>query len=124
VEPKVHDKGSGALKNDGQVTIFVHSKHTRHQPGSDADSFFLPVHPEVISCARSVARASERDEQLIRDKVGALERVTHRFHIIQKEVDQLAYDMRINGTLCQTLSDFLIILCIMYKHSLLNVGHS
>jgi hypothetical protein len=75
VESKVHDKGSGALKNKGQITIFVHSKHTGHQLGSDADSFFLLVHLEVISwatknlknmfCVRSMACALERDEQLI-----------------------------------------------------------
>jgi hypothetical protein len=60
-------------------------------------------------CARSVVRASERN------KVGALNRITHRFHIIQKEVEQLAYDMRIKGKQCQTLCDFLMILCILNR---------
>jgi hypothetical protein len=36
----------------------------------------------------------------------------------RKEVEQLAYDMRINDTQCQTLCDFLIILCMMNRDSL------
>jgi hypothetical protein len=51
VEPKVRKKASEALNNKGQVTIFVYCKHIGHEPGSDADSFFLPVHPKVISWA-------------------------------------------------------------------------
>ena len=87
MEPKVREKASKALNNKGQVTIFVHSKHTGHELGSDANSFFLLVHLEVISwatenlkymfCARSIARASEHDEQLIHDKFGASEHITH-----------------------------------------------
>jgi hypothetical protein len=49
VESKIHEKGSGALKNKGEVTIFVHSKHNGHQPRSDADNLFLHVHLEVVS---------------------------------------------------------------------------
>jgi hypothetical protein len=75
-------------------------------------------------CARSVARASERDEQLICEKDGALEHIIHRFHIIQKEVEKLAYDMKINGIQCQTFCDSLIILYMMNKDSLWNVVHS
>jgi hypothetical protein len=49
LEPKVHEKGSGALNNKEQIIIFVHSKHIRHQLGFDANSLFLHVHLEIIS---------------------------------------------------------------------------
>jgi hypothetical protein len=68
VESKIHEKGSGALKNKGEVTIFVHSKHNGHQPRSDADNLFF---------AKSVLCASQHNEQLIQNKVGALKYVTH-----------------------------------------------
>ena len=48
--------------------------------------------------ARAVATASERAQKLFMESVGELERVTYRFHIIQKEVQALAYSMRVNGT--------------------------
>ena len=90
-----------------QATIYVHTTHTGHQPCSDADSFFLPVHPYVLSWATenlkymystaAVALASERDQELFRQNVGELERITYRFHMIRTEVQALAYSMRING---------------------------
>lgn len=47
--------------------------------------------------ARAVATASERAQKLFMESVGELERVTYWFHIIQKEVQALAYSMRVNG---------------------------
>jgi hypothetical protein len=108
VEPKLVGSTTEADKVKLQATIYIHTKHSRHNPGSDQDSFFLPVHPFVVSwaienlkymhSARAVATASERAQTLFMESVGELERVTYRFHIIQKEVQALAYSMRVNGT--------------------------
>jgi hypothetical protein len=46
--------------------------------------------------ARAVVTASEHAQNLFMESVGELERVTYRFHIIQKEVQALAYSMRVN----------------------------
>jgi hypothetical protein len=107
VEPRTTHESKDELKDKTHVTIYVHTKHNGHQPGSDADSFFLPVHPYVISWATenlkymystaAVAAASERDQELFRQSVGELEQRTHRFHIIKTEVQQLAYSLRVNG---------------------------
>ena len=68
--------------------------------------FFL-VHPYVISWAmenlkymrsvRALKVASERAHELFFQSVGDLERVTYWFHIIKKEVEVLAYYMKIYG---------------------------
>lgn len=107
VEPRAVQESKEELKDKAHVTIYVHTKHSGHQPSSDADSFFLPVHPYVISWAMenlkymystaAVAAASERDQELFRQSVEELDRSTYRFHIMKTEVQQLAYSMRVNG---------------------------
>ena len=89
------------------VTISVHTQHTGHVPGSEADIFFLPVHPLVMAMAKknlkmmistsTVALASNREANYIKGVVTELERVTYRFFIIAKEVAQLRHSMRLNG---------------------------
>ena len=91
------------------VTIFVHTQHTGHVPGSEADIIFLPMHPMVMAMAKenlkmmistsTVALASNREVNNIKAIVTELERVTYRFFIIAKEVAQLRHSMRLNGTL-------------------------
>jgi len=66
VEPKTRE----------HATIYIHSKHSGYNPGSDADLFFLPVHPYVIACVienlkymhspRIVEVASERRQDMFR----------------------------------------------------------
>ena len=90
-----------------QATIYVHTKYSGHNQGSDHHSFFLPVHHFVVSwtienlkymhSARAVATASERAQKLFMKSVGKLESVIYQFHIIKKEIQALAYSMRVNG---------------------------
>ena len=107
VEHRIVDESKEGLKGKREATIHVHTGHTGHQPGSDIDSFFLPVHPYVLTWAEknlkfmystgAVASVSERDQELFRQSVGELERITYRFHIIKTEVQALAYHMRASG---------------------------
>ena len=113
VEPKISRCSSSLL----HATLYIHSKHSGHNPGSDADFFFLPVHPLVIAWVmenlkymhspRIMEAASERAQDLFSERVTDLERVTHRFFIIKKEVHILAYSLRINGTLISLFILFL-----------------
>lgn len=107
VEPRSVQGSDKIVKDKAEAKIYVHTGHTGHQPGSDVDSFFLPVHPYVKSWAKenlkfmystaAVASISERDQELFRQSVGELERITYRFHIIKKEVQALAYFTRAHG---------------------------
>ena len=57
----------------GMTTISLHTKHSGHQPGTDTDKLFLPVHPIVVSLAMenlkrmvstsTVALASKNEEK-------------------------------------------------------------
>ena len=109
VEVITHDNSDRHLQL-GDVTISVHTQHTGHVPGSKADIiFFLLVHPLVLAMANenlkrmnstsTVALASNREANNIKDIGTELERVTYRFFIIAKEVAQLRHSMRLNGTL-------------------------
>ena len=106
VEPKLARPTTEADKVKLQATIYIHTKHSGHNPGSDHDIFLLLMHPFVVSwaiknlkymhSARTVATASERAQKLFMESVGEFERVTSRFHIIKKKVQALAYSMRVN----------------------------
>jgi len=56
----------------------------------------------VSTC--TVSFASKRDAKKIQAMIGNMERPTHRFFIIPKEVKQLKYCMRINGKFCSNYS--------------------
>lgn len=83
----------------------MHTEHSGHTPRSDGDSFSLPVHPYIISLAiqnlkymhlaRALEVASVRAREIFSQNFGDVERVTYRFHIIKKEVEALAYSMRV-----------------------------
>ena len=55
------------------ATISLHTKHSEHQPGTDIDKLFLPVHPIVVTLAMenlkrmlstsTVALASKNEEK-------------------------------------------------------------
>lgn len=102
----VDSSGIHAVSKE-DVTISVRVEHTGHHPGSDGDILFLPVHPLVISLAMdnlkrmvsttTVALASVREEAKIKAMVDGVERVTYRFYLIPKEVEQLHYGMKLNG---------------------------
>ena len=91
----------------GSASIYVHNKHSGHLPGSENDKFFLPIHPIVIDRAMEdlkrmvssgrVSMASLKDEDHVKECVSPLERATFRFSLIPKEVEQMAYYMRIKG---------------------------
>jgi hypothetical protein len=55
----------------------------------------------------TVALASICDEEKLKARVGDLERVTYRFSIIPKEVDQLKYSMRLNGMFSSRFLSFI-----------------
>ena len=84
IEPILGEK-DGESSNRKEVSIFIHSMHTGHVPGSDADLLFLPVHPYVVDMAKenlkrvistsTIACASKRDESKIKAMVTDLERV-------------------------------------------------
>lgn len=107
VEP-TQSKSSSTLSQDKlEATIYVHSQHSGHVPGSDADTFFLPVHPYVIAWVmenlkfmhspRVVEAASVEAQETFSQSVPEVERVTYRFFIIKKEVQMLAYSLKLNG---------------------------
>ena len=91
------------------TTILLHTKHSGHQSGMNTNKLFLPVHPIVVSLAMenlkrmmfasTVALASKNEEKKIMSIVGGLERVTFRFYLIAKEVEQMLYSMKLNGML-------------------------
>jgi hypothetical protein len=120
IEPIVDDN----IEEGGNVReaiIFVHTKHTGHEPSSDKDKLFLPVHPVVLTMAKenlkkmistsTVALASIRNEEKLKTRVGDLERVTYRFSIIPKEVEQLKYSMRLNGMFSSRFLSFIQVIC-------------
>ena len=106
VEPKLAGPTTEADKIKLQSTIYIHTKYSGYNPDSDHDSFFLSVHIFVVSWAienlkymhsiRAVATISECAQKLFMESVGELERVTYWFHIIQKEIQALAYSIRVN----------------------------
>jgi len=91
-----------------EAQIFVHSKHSEHHLGTENDKMFLPVHPLVISFATenlkrmistsTVALVSNREEKKMQASIPEVERTTYRFFLIPKEVEQLSYFMKLNGT--------------------------
>jgi hypothetical protein len=119
VEPKISRSSSNLV----HATIYIHSKHSGHNPGSDADLFFLPVHPHVIvwvmenlkymHSPRNMEAASERAQDLFSERVTDLERVTYRFFIIKKEVHILAYSLRINGMLIPPMTLFFLLMIVI-----------
>ena len=66
----------------GIATISLHTKHSGHQPGTDIDKLFLPLHQTVVSLAienlnwmvftSTVALASKNEETKIISMVGGL----------------------------------------------------
>ena len=55
---------------------------------------------------RIVEATSERAQDMFRERVTDVERATYRFFIIKKEVQILAYSLRINGMLFPALTPF------------------
>jgi hypothetical protein len=90
-----------------EAVIFVHTKHTGHEPNSDKEKLLLPVHPVVLTMAKEnlkkmistsmVALASICDEEKFKARVRDLEHVMYQFSINPNEVDQLKYSMQLNG---------------------------
>jgi hypothetical protein len=88
VEPKI----SRCSSNLVHATIYVHSKHSGHNPKSDADLFFYRFTPtslenlKYMHSPRIVKAASKRTQDLFSESVTDLKRATCRFFIIKKEV--------------------------------------
>ena len=84
-----------------KVSIFVHGTHEGHVPGSRADLYHLPVHPNVIACCmedlfdvgtnRHVARMSLSKEKSHQERALLLDRVIYRFFMIPREVQVVAF---------------------------------
>jgi hypothetical protein len=101
-----------------EAIIYVHTKYIGHEPSSDKDKLFLPMHPVVLTMAKenlkkmistsTIALACIRDEKKLKARVGDLERVTYQFSIIPKEVDQLKYSMRLNGMFSSRFLSFIL----------------
>jgi hypothetical protein len=106
-EPNVSKCSNTLPHSKLQATIYVHSKHSGHTPGSDSDLFFLPVHPYVIAWVmenlkfmlspRAIEATSVDAQERFSQSVPEVERATYRFFVIKKEVQILAYSLRING---------------------------
>ena len=87
--------------------IHVHSKHSGHNPGSEGDKYFLPVHPLVLSFATenlkmmvspsTVAVASLKEAKKFENMVTYFEQVTFRFFMLVEEVEALSYSTRQSG---------------------------
>lgn len=117
VEPNQSKSSSSLSQGKLEGTIYVHSEHSGHTPGSDADSFFLPVHPLVIGWVmenlklmlspRALEAMSVDSQDAFSQSVPEVDRVTYRFFIIKKEVQLLAYSLRVNG-MCFNLLLYLI----------------
>jgi len=90
-----------------KAIIFLHTRHSRHHPGTEVNKMFLPVHPLVIFFAvenlkymistSTVALAFVREETKIQAIVEELKRATYRFFLIPKEVEQISYFLELNG---------------------------
>lgn len=107
VEETIVSKCSNILLHSKlQSTIYVHSKHSGHTPGSNSDFFFLPVHPYVIAWVmenlkfmlspRAIEATLIEAQERFSQSVPEVERATDRFFVIKKEVQILAYSLRIN----------------------------
>jgi hypothetical protein len=96
IEPIINE----SIDEGGKVRkaiIFVHTKHTEHDPRSDKDKLFLPMHLVVLTMVKEnlkkiistskVALASICDEEKFKARVGDLERVRYRLSIIPKKVE-------------------------------------
>jgi len=91
-----------------EAIIFVHTKHSGHHPDIEVDKMFLLVHPLVIFFATenlkhmistsTVVLAFVREGTKIQAMVEDLECATYQFFLIPKEVEQLSYFIRLNGT--------------------------
>ena len=102
-----------ARRNDGvdhgTMTLSIYGPHTGHVPGSRPDAYYLPAHPNVISCcrddlfyvgcARHVARMSMRKEAYHKSKASPLDLVTYRFFMIPKEVHNMANKLKIGSAM-------------------------
>ena len=94
----------------GMATISLHTKYNGHKSGTNIDKLFLLVHPIVVSLAMenlkrmastsTVALASNNEERKIMSMIGGLERVTYRFYLIAKKMEQMIYSMKLNGIYC------------------------
>ncbi|MCO5554036.1 hypothetical protein L7F22_007562 [Adiantum nelumboides] len=92
-----------------KATIRVLRGHQGHVPGSLEDLYHLPVHPMVkkrcmedlfdIGTCRHVARSSVSKEAFHINMASSEEQVTYRFFMIPKEIQMLAYNLRIKGRL-------------------------
>ena len=82
------------------MAISVYGCHSGHVLGSRADLYYLPAHPNVISCckdnlfdvgcARRVAQMSMRKEAYQKSKTSPVELVYFRFFMIPKELHNMA----------------------------------
>ena len=106
----------------GMATILLHTKHSEHKPGTDIDKLFLPVHPIVVFLAMmnlkrmvstSTVALAFKNEKKIMSMVGGLERVTYRFYLIAKEVEQIIFSMKLNGMLHHLIFWFCELLYVM-----------
>ena len=106
--PFGNKKCSTTSKSCMEAQIFIHSKHSGHNLGTEVDKMFLPVHLMVISFATenlkhmistsTIALVFVREEMKMQAMVPDIEQTTYRFFFIPKEVEQLLYFMRLNGT--------------------------
>ena len=82
-----------------KVSISMHGTHEGHAPGSRADLYHLPVHPNVIACYMEdlfnigtnchVARMSLSKEKSNQQRASPLDRVIYRFFMIPREVQMV-----------------------------------
>ena len=96
-----------------------------HNLGTNVDKIFLSMHPMVISFATenlkhmistsTVALESVREKMKMQAMVPDIEYRTYRFFLIPKEVEQLSYFMRLNGTSFHSffLKILIILRCIL-----------
>ena len=103
----MNTKSCVEVANQAIAEIHVHSKHSGHNPGSDGDKYFLPVHPLVFSFATknlknivtpsTVVVASIKEAKKFENMVTYFEQITYRFFILVKEVEVLSYFTRLSG---------------------------
>ena len=81
------------------ATISLHTKLSGHQPGTDIDKLYLPV-PPIVACL-----AIKNLKQMVSTSTVALiskneeKRITYRFYLLAKKVEQMIYSMNLNGKL-------------------------
>ena len=82
----------------------MNTNHTRHEPGSKGDVFFLLLHQSAIdNCAEMLSNMnniqlvvshSERCKNILHEKVPLHEQRTYRFFLDHKEASNLSYQLQ------------------------------